>query len=163
MSYKTLFFAALASILSFGAVAADYDVELAASYAKLFAPAKGAKAGKALHLIPPAKFIEIVHSGKPMATLDVRTPGETKVFGMTLPGSLRISADELFQPANLQLIPRDRMVVVLCQAGVRATAMGTALRHVGFDNVYVLKGGFKGLSGALNCKVANPPPKTTAN
>ena len=35
-----------------------YDVELAASYQKLFEPVAGVKAGKALHLIKPDAFME---------------------------------------------------------------------------------------------------------
>jgi len=142
--------------------AAEYDVDLAASYAKLFEPAKGAAVGKGLHLMPPDKFIKELHNGKPMIALDVRTAGETGVFGMTLPGSLAIPVNAVFLPQNLARIPQDRTVVVICQAGIRASAVGTALRHVGFGNVYVLKGGMKGLSAALNAKAANPSPKTAA-
>ncbi len=162
MKLRILFVIALASLVGFGVAAADYDVELAASYAKLFEPAKGAAAGKGLHLMPPDKFIEGLQNGKPMIALDVRTEGETRVFGMTLPGSLAIPLNEVFLPQNLARIPRDKTVVVICQAGIRAAVVGTALRHVGFEKVYVLKGGMKGLSAALNCKVANAPPKTAA-
>ena len=47
--------------------------------------------------------------------------------------------------------------VVLCKSGARATAAGTALRHIGFENVYVLKGGFKALTGYLGPVEANTP------
>jgi rhodanese-related sulfurtransferase len=79
-----------------------------------------------------------------------------------MPGSLAIPANEVFLEENLARIPTDRTVVVICQAGVRAAIVGTALRHVGYDNVYVLKGGLKGLSAALNCKAANAPPEKAA-
>jgi rhodanese-related sulfurtransferase len=45
----------------------------------------------------------------------------------------------------------------MCLSGTRATAAGTALRHIGFDNVYILKGGFKALTGYLGPKEANSP------
>ena len=32
------------------------------------------------------------------------------------------------------------------EPGARAAAVGTALRHIGFDNVYILKGGFQALA-----------------
>lgn len=137
----------------------SYDHELAASYAQLFQPVAGAKAGKALHLIPPQVLVENIKKGKPMVALDVRTPAETGVFTMTLPGSLAIPVSELFKPENLERLPTDTQVVVLCKSGTRATAVGTALRHVGFDNVYVLKGGFKGLSAYLDAKTSNMPLK----
>jgi len=41
---------------------------------------------------------------------------------------------------------------------VRATAAGTALRHIGFENVYILKGGFKALTDYMGPKEANTPP-----
>jgi len=76
-----------------------------------------------------------------------------------LPGSLMIPVDELFTETKLSLIPTDKTVVVVCMSGTRATAAGTALRHIGFENVYVLKGGFKALTGYLGPVEANTPPK----
>ena len=69
--------------------------------------------------------------------LDVRTPGETEVFGATLPGSLAIPLNELFNKENLDRIPTDKTVVILCKSGTRAGTAGTALRHIGFSNVYI--------------------------
>jgi rhodanese-related sulfurtransferase len=40
-------------------------------------------------------------------------------------------------------------------------AAGTALRHVGFDNVYILQGGFQGLTAYYGAKEAYPQPETT--
>jgi len=65
--------------------------------------------------------------------------------------------DDFFTEANLSRIPTDRTVVVVCMSGTRATAAGTALRHIGFENVFVLKGGFKALAGYLDPKEANTP------
>ena len=79
---------------------------------------------------------------------------------MSLPGSLSIPVNELFKKDNLDRIPQDKAVVIVCKSGTRATAVGTALRHVGFENVYVLKGGIMALSSYLTPKNANPPPKT---
>lgn len=137
-----------------------YDATLAESYADLFAPVQGAKAGKALHLMKADAFIKKLQTKEPMVVLDVRTPAEAGVIGMTMPGALAISIDQLFTPDNLERIPTDTPVVVLCLSGTRATAAGTALRHVGFKNVYILKGGMKALIGALGPKEANSPPPT---
>ena len=139
-----------------------YDAELAAGYAQLFAPVKGAKAGKALHLMAVEAFVDGLKSGKEYVTLDVRTPAELGIFGAALPNNLPIPVDQLFQPDNLARIPTDKPVVVVCQSGTRAAVVGTALRHVGFDNVYILKGGFKALASSLDAKVANTPPEKVA-
>jgi len=140
----------------------SYDAAMAESYAKLFAPVQGAGAGKGLHLIPPDAFLNKVKTKEPLLALDVRTPAETAVYSLTLPGALVIPINELFTKANLARIPTDRTVVVFCLSGARATAAGTALRHIGFENVYVLKGGFKALTAYMGPKEANAPLESKA-
>lgn len=146
-------------IVLFSSNILSYDQQMADSYYRLFQPVAGAKAGKALHLMPPDVFIESIKQGKQLVTLDVRTPAESGIYSMTLPGSLAIQISELFKFNNLQKLPTDKPLVIVCLSGVRATAAGTALRHIGFNNVYILKGGFKGLTGYLDPKVANMPAK----
>lgn len=149
----------LAVAVAFAGPAWSYDTAMAESYAQLFAPVKGAGAGKALHLIKPDALLNKVKAKEPLVVLDIRTPAETGVYSVTLPGSLMIPVDELFTEAKLSLIPTDKTVVVVCMSGTRATAAGTALRHIGFENVYVLKGGFKALTGYLGPVEANTPLK----
>ena len=148
---------ALAIATTLAGPAWSYDAEMAASYAKLFAPVEGAGAGKALHLMKPDAFLNKVKAKESLVTLDVRTPAEISVFTSIMPGSLAIPINELFSEDNLTRIPKDKTVVVVCKSGTRATAAGTALRHVGFENVYVLKGGFKALAGYMGPKEANTP------
>jgi len=142
----------LAITVALATPAWSYDAAMAESYAKLFAPVKGAGAGKALHLMKPDAFMNKVKAKEPVVALDVRTPAEIGVFTSILPGSLTIPIDALFTEANLARIPTDEAVVVLCKSGTRATAAGTALRHIGFENVYVLKGGFKALIAYIGAK-----------
>ncbi|WP_217160910.1 rhodanese-like domain-containing protein [Thiocystis violascens] len=139
-------------------MAGAYDAKLAESYANLFMPVQGLQAGKALHCIKPEAFVNRVKRGEPMVTLDVRTPAETGIFTAALPGHLTLSLHELFLPANLARIPKDRTVVVLCKSGLRASAAGTALRHIGFENVFILEGGFKALVDYLDPMTANQLP-----
>jgi rhodanese-related sulfurtransferase len=49
--------------------------------------------------------------------------------------------------------------VIVCKSGTRAFAVGTALRHIGFDNVSILKGGYMSLNKYLDPKTANAPVK----
>lgn len=159
MNHRSLIAGGLASLISFGATAAGYDAQLAQSYARLFEPVAGAKAGKALHMMMPDKLVKQLQAGKPIVALDVRTPNEFGVFGITLPESLSIPVNKVFLPENLGRIPQDKTVVIVCKSGTRATAVGTGLRHIGFKNVYVLKGGIMALGKYLTPKTANPPPK----
>lgn len=149
-----------AAAVGLAAPAWSYDGAMAESYAKLFARVEGPAAGKALHLIKADAFVDKVKTKEPLVALDIRTPAEMGVYGATLPGSLAIPINELFTKANLERIPTDKPVVVLCMTGTRATAAGTALRHVGFDNVYILKGGFKALVAYMGPKEANTLPKS---
>jgi rhodanese-related sulfurtransferase len=145
-------------LIGFGTTGWTYDANLAGSYAKLFAPAQGAQAGKGLHCIKPEALMNTIKRGEPVATIDVRTPAEAKVFTTVLPDNLSIPLNELFLPANLERIPTDRTVVVICKSGIRAAAAGTALRHIGFDQVFILEGGFKALIDYLDPMTANSPP-----
>jgi len=127
----------------------SYDAEQAKSYAELFSTVVGAEAGKALHLMAPDTFVENIKDRKEFLVIDVRTPVETGIFGMALTNTLAIPVDQLFQPANLDRIPTDKPIIIMCQSGIRSVAVGTALRNIGFDDVYILKGGFKALSSYL--------------
>jgi rhodanese-related sulfurtransferase len=140
---------ALGLCLSVASAAWSYDAKIAESYAQLFAPAEGKKVGKELHFIKPSGFIKNLQAGKEYVAVDVRTSGEAAMLGMTMPGSMAIPINELFTEENLKRIPTDKMVVVICKSGARATVAGTALRHIGFDNVYILKGGLQALSSAF--------------
>ena len=75
-------------MLSVTGPAWSYDADMAASYAELFAPVKGAGAGKALHLMMPDAFLEKVKTGEPLVAVDIRTPAETGVFTVALPDAL---------------------------------------------------------------------------
>ena len=77
----------LAVAMTIAGPAWSYDAAMAKSYADLFAPVKGAGAGKALHLIPPDVFLNKVKAKEPLVVLDIRTPAETGVYSVTLPGS----------------------------------------------------------------------------
>ena len=107
----------------------------------------------------PEVFMNNLKTGKHMVTLDVRTPAESGIYSSTLPGSLAIPINDLFTKTSLDRIPTNKIVVVICKSGARATAAGTSLRHIGFKNVYILSGGFKALMGYLGPKEANSPLK----
>jgi hypothetical protein len=62
----------LAITVAIAAPAWSYDEAMAESYAKLFAPVKGAGAGKALHMMKPDAFLNKVKAGEAVVALDVR-------------------------------------------------------------------------------------------
>ena len=125
---------AVAALIS-APISFAYDKTLAASYASLFEPVAGAKAGKELHLMPPNVLVEKVKRGQQVLALDIRTEKETGLFTMSIPGSKSIPINKLFIPENLDQLPSNKPIVIVCKSGIRATAAGTALRHIGFENV----------------------------
>ena len=157
MFRRSLTITLMATAIIIAGPALSYDSAMSESYAALFLPVKDAGAGKALHVIPPDVFLSKVKAKEPLVALDVRTPAETGIYSVTLAGALVVPINELFTEANLARIPTDKTVVVPCMSGTRATAAGTALRHIGFENVYILKGGFKALTSYLGPKEANTP------
>lgn len=154
----------LVAAVLLAAPAAAYDKDLANAYAEMFKPVSGAKCGKHLHLMKPEQYVMQVRQGKPITTVDIRTPGETQFFTANTPGHLTIPFNELFQPQNLARLPESGKIVLLCQSGVRATAAATALRSIGFENTYVIKGGYKALIGSSGPQEAYSPlgPETAA-
>jgi rhodanese-related sulfurtransferase len=141
----------------------SYNAEMAQSYARLFADVSGAQAGKALHFISPESFIADMKKGKEYVAIDVRTPAETELFTLSLPGRLVIPTSQIFTPEKLGMIPTDKSVVIICKSGARATAVGTSLRHIGFNNVYILKGGFQGLASYYGPKQAYSKPDQSSS
>ncbi len=127
----------------------SYDTELASGYADFFSSAKGAKVGSELHLMPPEALTKAVKAGEAIEIIDIRTPEETRFVTAALPDSVTIPLNELFLPENLSKIPTDKKIVIMCLNGTRASAAATALRHIGFDNAYILQGGIQGLISYL--------------
>ena len=70
--------------------------------------------------------------------LDVRTPDEY-VLG-AVEGAVNIELDTL--RSHLDEIPRDKTIIVCCEAGLRAYVACRILKANGFENVFDLTGGF---------------------
>ena len=131
-----------------------YDKGLAKSYEQYFSPFSGKGTPKALQMIPTKDFVESVKKGDELFIVDIRTPGETGVYGLNLSNSITIPMNEVFKPENLAKIPATGKVVIVCKAGHRAMAVATGLRHIGFKNVFVLKNGISDVANYLSPKNA---------
>jgi len=132
----------------------SYDQGLAKSYEQYFSSFSGKGTAKALQMVPTKVFVESLKKGEKLFIMDVRTPGETGVYGFNLSSSVTIQMSEVFKPSNLAKIPTTGKVVIVCKAGHRAMAIATGLRHIGFHNVFVLKHGISGLANYLSPKNA---------
>ncbi|RTR37767.1 rhodanese-like domain-containing protein [Shewanella canadensis] len=144
----------LCAFMGMSTQAMAYDTQLAQSYQQQFSQAKGASAGKAIGLISAEAFVKQLQSNKAMLAVDIRTPQERQIFGLAMENKLNIGIDELFTPENLAQLPKDKPVVLVCKSGARAMAAGTALRHLGYDNVKILKGGYGKLTKYVGPNIA---------
>ena len=76
--------------------------------------------------------------------IDVRSRDE---FGSGhVPGAVCVPLDEL--SANDSTIPKDKLVILSCQAGLRSAKAYQLLRQRGFENVAEMAGGFSAWSAA---------------
>ncbi len=129
------------------------NLDLAASYRQFFSSFSAADTMAALQMMPVETFLCTLKTEQPPLVLDVRTPGETGVIGFTFPGALTVPMDQVFTPELLGKLA-GKKVVVVCQAGHRATAVALGLRHVGLKDIWILKGGTEALAAQLNPKSA---------
>lgn len=81
-------------------------------------------------------------AGQKVTMIDIRTPQE-QAFAIPKQAEF-IQLPEVMQ--HIERIPHDGTVVIVCHSGARAMIAATALRIIGFDNVYALKKGIIGLA-----------------
>jgi rhodanese-related sulfurtransferase len=91
-------------------------------------------------------LFDMMRKKEPFVFLDIRTPEEMSVTGITWKDTLRIPMHELFKEENLKKLPKDKKIIVVCHTGVRAAAVTLALRALGFMNAYNYKGGIAELA-----------------
>ncbi len=97
-------------------------------------------------MLEPEGLFELISKNAEFVLLDIRTEAERKVVSSNLPNSVSIPLHQLFYPENLNKLPKDRLIVVLCHTGERAIAAAIGLLLAGFPKVQVLSGGIAKLS-----------------
>ncbi|WP_409426811.1 adenylyltransferase/sulfurtransferase MoeZ [Mycobacterium sp. SMC-11] len=89
--------------------------------------------------ITPAELRELLDSGRQLALIDVREPGEwaiNRIEGAQLVPQSMINTGE-----GLAKLPQDRMSVLYCKTGVRSAQALATLKKAGFANAVHLQGG----------------------
>ncbi len=133
----TMLSLALAAALSFNAQA--YDEAMAAKIAPVIAKLDHAGLAKGGCKISAEDFLARSAKKEKMIVLDVRTPAEARVVAM--PGALHIPMDQLMRKENLDRLPTEGKIVVLCHSGNRAAGATALLKAVGFGNATYINGG----------------------
>ena len=145
--------AALVAAL-FSGQALAYDKAMAESYADFFSAFNEENVPAALRQVPASTVIEMIKQGDDLVLIDVRTRKEQAMIGLTYEHTLHLPMNEIFRKENLERIPTDKQVILTCKAGLRCTIIALALHHVGFDNVFAMKGGITEMNKYLNAKTA---------
>lgn len=118
-----------------------YDVEMAKKFDGMFSQMTPEMIAQRPCEVNAKQLFEMIKKSEAFVVLDVRTPQEMAVIGITLKDTLKIPVHELFKAENLKSLPADKKIVVICHTGARSVAVTTALRAIGFTNAFTFKGG----------------------
>ena len=91
---------------------------------------------------------------KDFTLLDVRTDAEASIIALSANNAVHIPIAQLFTKKNLDKLPTDKPLIIVCHSGTRATMAAVGLKELGFKNAQVLKGGLIALAIANNPKNA---------
>ncbi|MDR1049210.1 MAG: FAD-dependent oxidoreductase, partial [Synergistaceae bacterium] len=126
---------------------ADTDLAYAPPFSSALDPLTHAanalrnKADGLMRSLSPAELRARAERGEDFLVLDVRGEKELETFGK-LPYSLRhVPLGELREQAARRDLPREREIVIVCRAGVRAWSAYAALARLGYTKLAVLEGG----------------------
>ncbi|GAB4483735.1 MAG: rhodanese-like domain-containing protein [Thermodesulfovibrionales bacterium] len=122
-----------------------YDKEMAAKFDAMFSQMTPEMIAKKPCEVNTKQVYEMIKAKEDFVMLDIRTPQEMAMVGITYKNAVKIPMHELFKEQNLKSLPKDKKIVVVCHTGTRAAAVSTALRAAGFMNAFMLKGGISEL------------------
>jgi len=152
---KTLFTNLVLSMLVMSAEA--YDNAQAKKFEKFYSHMTQKACANSKLFITAQDTLKLIREEKKYLILDVRTAGENSVITLSDKNSLHIEMKDLFQKENLDKLPTDKQIIVICHSGTRGLMATIGLKQIGFKNVQVLKGGFIAL--AEQNTVKNAPIK----
>jgi len=141
------------ALLGFVAVGFSYDAELAKRFNAMFSQMTPEMLKQRPCQIDANQLFEMIKKKEDFVILDVRTPQEQSITGITWKNTLNIPMHEVFKPENLNRLPKDKKIVVVCHSGDRAAAVVTGLRAIGFNNAYQFRGGIKELADKVGRNV----------
>jgi len=142
----------LVSTLTLNAFA--YDANKAKDFEKFYSNYTQKACAKSKLYIDGEEMMKMIRDKNKFTFLDIRTEGETSVVGVKASNLLEIPIEHLFETKNLDKLPKDELLVVVCYSGTRAIAATISLKMLGFTNTRVMKFGIMGLAKANSVKNA---------
>lgn len=142
---QKLFILASAMLITTTSVSA-YDVELAKKLDSFYEKMTFEPLSNSQLLLKSDKFVEEVKKDPSIIVIDIRTPQEQAFVKLGYKNTLEMPLEELFETKNLDRIPSDKRLVVVCHSGARAIPSALNLKMLGFKNVQVLENGIVGMA-----------------
>ena len=142
------------SLAVFSTYASAYDDTKAANLEHFYAHMTQKACADSTLFMKAGDVMKMLRKNKVFTLLDVRTDGESNVVALSGDNAMHISIDKLFKKENLDKLPTDKPIVIVCHSGTRATLAAIGLKRIGFKKVHVLKGGIIALAKADNTKNA---------
>jgi len=130
-----------------------YDVTKAEELSKFYSHMTQKTCADSKLFVKAVETMKMIREDK-VTLLDVRTDGEVGVIALSGKNAIHIPIANLFKKKNLDLLPTDKPIVIVCHSGTRATLAAIGLKRVGFKKIHVLKGGLISLAAANNPKNA---------
>ena len=123
-----------------------YDVNLAQKFDETFSQYSQTYLNNSTMMVDADSIMKMLQKKEDFVLLDIRTPAEMHIVGMRTKNSVEIPFDVLFKKENLDKLPKDKPIVIVCHSGNRALQAATNLEMLGFKNVKVLYGGIIALA-----------------
>lgn len=152
MIKKIVTVTALVSTLAINAFA--YDAAKAKEFDAFYSNFTQKACAESKLYIDGEETMKMIREEKKFTFLDVRTPGELAIVGIKAPNTLEIPVEHLFEEKNLNKLPTDELIVIVCYSGSRAVMVAGSLKMLGFKNTRVMKGGIVGLAQGNTVKNA---------
>ena len=118
-----------------------YDTNLAHKFDETFSQYSQTYLNNSKMLIDASSVMKMLQKKEDFVLLDIRTPAEMNIVGLRTKNSVEIPFNVLFKKENLDKLPKDKPIVIVCYSGSRALQAATSLEMLGFKNAKVLYGG----------------------
>jgi rhodanese-related sulfurtransferase len=129
-----------------------YDTNLAKEINKTFSQYSLENLNNSKILVYAETVMKMLKKGDDFIFLDIRTVEEISIVGLGTKNRLEIPFDVLFEKENLDRLPTDKPIVIICYSGSRALQAATSLEMIEFKNAKVLYGGIIALAKSDSIK-----------
>ena len=123
-----------------------YDAKLAKTLDGFYEKMTFEPLSKSTLVVKADAFAQEAKKDPSIVLIDIRTPQEQAFVKLGYKNTLEIPLEELFEAKNLDRIPTDKRVIIVCHSGTRAVPAALNLKMLGFSNIQVLDSGIVGLA-----------------